>query len=121
MNIHAEIIAEAKENICIVHLKGEIDVSYLPDFENVVKPLLDNAYYQAFILDCENLLFIDSKIVGYIAYLYTTLSKTSRKLFIADTNETINDILTLVGLKSVIPYYDSVEETLKNILIPTAK
>ena len=121
MTVHAEITAEAKGNICLVHLNGEIDVSYLPDLENVVKPLLENAYYQAFVLDCENLLFIDSKIVGFMAYLYTTLTKNNRKLFIADTNETINDILTLVGLKTLIPYYDSAEEALKNILIPAAK
>lgn len=121
MAIHGEITTEAKGNVCIVHLKGEIDVSYLPELESNVKPLLENVNYAAIILDCENLIFIDSKIVGFIAYLYTNLMKASRKLAIVDINETIDDILTLVGLKTLIPYYDSVEKALNNILIPAVK
>jgi len=121
MAVHGEITTEAKGSVCIVHLKGEIDVTYLPELESNVKPLLENMSYAAIILDCENLIFIDSKIVGFIAYLYTSLMKADRKLAIADINETIDDILTLVGLKTLISYYDSVEKALNNILILVAK
>lgn len=100
----------------VIHLAGEVDVNRLSELEKAVTPLLNQATVKILILDCDGLEFIDSKVVGYIAYLHTTLSKSQRQLAVAHVNETINDILTLVGLNAIIPFYDSVEvaiETLK--------
>jgi anti-anti-sigma factor len=121
MAVHGEITTEARGSASIVHLKGEIDVSYLPELESNARPLLENASYTTIIFDCENLLFIDSKIVGFTAYMYTSLTKSGRRLVITHINETINDILTLVGLKALIPYYNTLEEALNNTLTPVAK
>jgi len=107
-----KITPEARGNTYIIHLEGEIDVAALPQLESAMKPLVENVSINVFVLDCANLMFIDSKVVGYMAYLYTTLSHAQRKLMFAATNETINDILTLVGLTSIIPSFATVDKAL---------
>lgn len=110
-----KITSEAKGNTYIIHLTGEIDVTILPQLEAAIKPLLADTNIQAFILDCANLMFIDSKVVGYMAYLYTTLTHSQRKFMFAAQNETVNDILTLVGLTSIVSSFKTVDEALSNI------
>jgi anti-anti-sigma factor len=115
MSTTVQITTEAKDNAYIIHMIGEIDVSNLSDLESIIKPIIDNANVKAIILDCKDLLFIDSKVVGYIAYLSTTFGHSERKLLIASANETINDILTLVGLTAIVPQFSTIDEALVNI------
>lgn len=115
MGTEVKITTEAKDNAYIVHMVGEIDISNLSDLESVIKPIIDNADAKALILDCTGLMFIDSKVVGYIAYLSTTFGHSERKLLIASANETINDILTLVGLTTIVQQFTTVDEALANI------
>jgi anti-anti-sigma factor len=113
-----QITPEAKENTYIIHLSGEIDITNLPEFESVMKPLLQNTNIQNFILDFNGLMFIDSKVVGYLAYLHTTLTHSKRKLIFSATNETINDILTLVGLTTIVPQFATVDEAFNSLTAP---
>ena len=116
----AQITSEAiKNNLYVIHLSGEIDINSLPDLENTVKPIIEKEDIQGIVLDCKELTFIDSKIVGFIAYLYTNLSNAKRKLIITGANETINDILTLVGLTAIVPNFSSIDEAI-NQLTPSA-
>ena len=98
-----------------IHLIGEIDVNYLPQLENTIKPITEMTQLKGIILDCKKLVFIDSKIVGFIVYLYTKLSQSDRKLIIAETNETINDIMTLVGLSTIIQFTPTFDEAVKQL------
>ncbi|MFH0820915.1 MAG: STAS domain-containing protein [Candidatus Peregrinibacteria bacterium] len=93
----------------IAHLKGEVDVNQLPDLDAALKPALADPGLKTLILDCRELEFIDSKIVGFIAYLRTTLAKSQRQLCLAGLQETVNDILSLVGLTQIIPCFPTVE------------
>lgn len=115
-------MAEAKietkvenNNICVVHIVGEVDSGNLPELEGVLKPIIDDVKIKHIVFNCNDLIFIDSKVVGYIAYLHTTLSNVSRFIAFAQTNETINDILMLVGLTTIIPQFNTTEDALSNL------
>lgn len=97
----------------VAHLKGEIDVHRLPEAEAGLKPLVENSALTTLVLDARELTFIDSKVVGYIAYLRTTYTKSGRHLCLVGVNETVNDILSLVGLMQVIPHFATLDEALK--------
>lgn len=99
----------------VAHLKGEIDVTVLPQLEGVLKPLLEKAELKILVLHCRDLRFIDSKVVGFMAYLRTNFAKNKRQLFLAETNETVNDILSLVGLNQIIPHFGTLQEALKSL------
>lgn len=115
MTIPPRITPEIRGDLCIIHMAGEVDVTALPELESVAKPILENADIKNFVLDFKELLFIDSKIVGFMAYLYTTLMHSHRKLIFAAANETVNDILTLVGLTGIIPSFASVDEVISKL------
>ena len=112
----AQIEIKIIDNLyCLIHLSGEVDINNLDELEKAVAPMIEKKSIKAFVIDCSDLKFIDSKIVGYIAYLHTTLNRSGRKLAIANTNETINDILILVGLTTIIPVFDSAEEAIQSL------
>ena len=111
----AQISQEKVENAYVIHMSGEIDVSNLPELEGVVNPLVQDTSVTSFVLDAGGLDFIDSKVVGYMAYLYSTLSKSGRKIVFAQTNSTINDILTLVGLTNIVSSYPTLDEALNSL------
>ncbi|MBU0578346.1 anti-sigma factor antagonist [Patescibacteria group bacterium] len=118
MPIVAQIKAELIENTYyVIHMTGEIDVNQLPVLESITKPLLEENNVKGFVINCSELTFIDSKIVGYIAYLYTTLTHSNKKLLIAGANDTINDILTLVGLNAIITFFPTVDEAIQSFNI----
>ncbi|PIZ74283.1 hypothetical protein COY07_00890 [Candidatus Peregrinibacteria bacterium CG_4_10_14_0_2_um_filter_43_11] len=94
---------------------GEIDASNLPEMENILMPLIQNTALIDFVLDCENLTFIDSKVVGYMAYLHTTLARKNRRLLLVAANESVSDIFSLVGLTEIIPYFDSTDLALNSL------
>ena len=106
---HSEL--QVHTSYLFLHLSGEVDVDYLPTLEKQMEAPLKKVF-QLLIIDCQNLEFIDSKIVGYMAYLYTTLAKSKKNIVFLNVNETVNDILTLVGLTSIIPLFNSREEAL---------
>lgn len=116
----AKITTEIKNNSYVVHMTGEIDISNLSYLESSIKPSIDNMSIEAIVLDCKDLMFIDSKVVGYFAYLYKTFSNSNRKIIIVSANETINDILTLVGLTAIIPQFTTIEEYFQNLTTVTA-
>ena len=90
-------------NAITINMIGEMDVNRLPEFEEEAKKVLQKPEISQVILNMERMSFMDSKTIGYIAYLYTTLKRTNRKLIISKPNENIIDILTLVGLNQIIP------------------
>ncbi len=102
-----------ENSIGLIHAEGEIDQSNLPDLESAVKPLIENPALKTLIFNCTDIAFVNSKVVGYVAYLHTTLVKSDRHLVLAAMNETLSDIFALVGLTSIISHYETVEEAVE--------
>jgi anti-anti-sigma factor len=98
----------------VVNLSGEIDESNLPEFENVVNPLVQDLNNKVLIFNLKGLEFISSKVIGHFAYLYTTLKHSQRKIILADLDQDIKDIFALVGLDQMIASYPTLEEALRN-------
>lgn len=101
--------------IKIVNVAGELDESNLPEFEAVVNPLIQDETIKALIFNLEGLEFMSSKIIGYLASVYTKLSSSQRQIIATNINQTINDILVLVGLDQLLTVYSTVDEALNNL------
>jgi anti-anti-sigma factor len=120
MSIPPKITPETRGDICIIHMAGEVDAISLPQLESAAKPMLGNANIKNFVLDFKELLFIDSKVVGYMAYLYTTLTRSRRKLIFSGANGAVNDILTLVGLTGAVQTFATDDEAINQLAISNA-
>ncbi|MBU1017750.1 STAS domain-containing protein [Patescibacteria group bacterium] len=102
-------------SVQIVHLSGELDESNLPDFEQVIRPLVADLSCKVLLFDLDGLKFISSKVIGQFAYLYTTLSHSQRQLVLVRMDENIKDIFALVGLDQIIPTHPDIESALSNL------
>ena len=93
---------EGNNTVKVIHVAGELDETNLPQFEAAIAPLMEDPSVKVFIFNFMELKFMNSKVIGYFAYLYTTLNKDKRRIIFASYNQTIHDILTLVGLDKLV-------------------
>lgn len=106
---------ENNSSVRVVKLEGELDESNLPQFEEGVSPVLQDASVTVIIFDFGDLAFMSSKAIGYFASVYNTLKAAQRDLVIAQADETIKDILALVGLDQLITIYPTLDEALQSV------
>lgn len=93
---------EGSQAMKVVHVAGELDETNLPNFEEVVTPLALDEKVKVLVFNFMGLKFMNSKVIGYFAYLYTTMSRSQRKIIFACYNQTIRDIMMLVGLDKLV-------------------
>ncbi len=93
---------EGSQAMKVVHVTGELDETNLPNFEEVVTPLALDEKVKVLVFNFMGLQFMNSKVIGYFAYLYTTMSRSQRKIIFACYNTTIRDIMMLVGLDKLV-------------------
>ncbi len=101
---------ENKPEVALVVLTGSIDESNLEEFKLVANPLMDDKSKSILALDVTSLEYINSKVVGYLASLYTLGQVTNTKIVIVGENPNIMDILSLVGLTTLIEQKKSINE-----------
>lgn len=105
-----EIEDSSKENAKVVHLNGELDELSIESLKEDIDPLLSNRSLTELILDLSNLEFINSKGIGYIVSIHTHLAKDGRVMKLASANEAVMDVISLVGLTTIIPYFTTLDE-----------
>jgi len=100
----------------LISLEGQIDEDNLREFDEFVDPITkSNHNYLVFSL--ENLEFINSKVIGYLAAMHIRLTENKKQMIFMKTNPEIFDILELVGLTQIIPVFDTetkMVEAIKN-------
>jgi len=112
---------EGNGAIKVIHVAGELDESNLPQFEAAITPLMEDKAVKVLIFNFMELKFMNSKVIGFFAYLYSTLNKDKRRIIFASYNQTIHDILTLVGLDKLVessPTLDSAIQSAYGLINP---
>ena len=93
--------------------KGQIDESNLPEASSKLDIIVADTETRYILLNFKALEFINSKVIGYLASLYSDASEKGKKVMIVEANEGIMDILSLVGLTTIIDYYPTLEEAIE--------
>ena len=105
-----EITDSTNPSAKVVSLKGELDESVLDSLKTQLDPILDDSNILTMILNFQDLEFINSKGIGYLVSIHTHLSKDARKMIMVAASEAVMDVISLVGLTSIIPYFATMEE-----------
>lgn len=108
----AEITDGNSPSVKVVHLSGELDEVSIEKLRLYVDPLLNDKNVVKIIFDFTNLEFINSKGIGYLVSVHTHLAKDGRALELAGAVEPVMDVIALVGLTSIIPYYATLGDAL---------
>jgi anti-anti-sigma factor len=96
----------------VVGISGEMDEPSLQDIKLNIDPVLNDPNVKFVIFDFKDLAYINSKGIGYLVAVHTHLSKNQRKLILASAQEAVMDVMSLVGLTSIIPHHEKLEEAL---------
>ncbi len=96
----------------VVRFKGELDEIGIEPLKAQLDPLLENTSIKKVIFDLVDLEFINSKGIGYLVSVHTHLTKMGSRLILARASERVMDVISLVGLTSIIPYFSVMEEAL---------
>ena len=105
----------ANSAIKVVSIAGEMDESNLESLKPQLDPLLNDMNVKTLLLDLRQLEFINSKGIGYLVSIHTHLSKDQRAIVLAGANEAVMDVISLVGLTSIIKYFNTMEEALASL------
>jgi len=108
----AEITDTNKPEAKIVHLKGELDETSIENLKAQLDKHLDDKVVLELIFDLTNLEFINSKGIGYIVSIHTHLAKDGRTIKLVGANNAVMDVITLVGLTTIIPYFATLDEAM---------
>jgi anti-anti-sigma factor len=111
----AEIADTSNPGAKIIALKGELDESVLDNLRAQLEPIWNNASVQTFIFNLHDLEFINSKGIGFLVSIHSHLARGKRHLIIVDAQEAVMDVISLVGLTSIISYYDTLDEALASL------
>lgn len=99
-------------NVKVVYLNGELEEISVAELKSQIDPILADANIHKLIFDLTKLTFINSKGIGYLVSVHTHLAKDARAMVMAGATEPVMDVISLVGLTSIIPYHVTLEEAL---------
>ena len=111
----AEVQDSSNPEAKIIVLKGEFDESVLEGLKTQIDPLLTDVNIKTLLFNFHDLEFINSKGIGFLVSIHTHLAKDGRKMVIADAQEAVMDVVSLVGLTSIIPYYATLDEAIASL------
>ncbi len=91
------------QNELYLYLDGELDQSVADDLRQQIDQYLDKVNPKKVIFDMKKLLFMDSTGIGLIMGRYKKLRKRQIPIFITNPNSSIDKVLKISGLYSIIP------------------
>jgi anti-anti-sigma factor len=96
----------------LVTLSGELDESVLDDFRSKLDAIWNDQNIRIIVFNLHDLQFINSKGIGFFVSVHSHLAKDKRRLMLAEAQEAVMDVMSLVGLTSIIPHYETLHEVL---------
>jgi len=67
------------------------------------------------IFNLDNLKYLNSKSIWYIADIFSNLEENNGNMFICNCNEWVKDVLELVWITTIIPTVDTINQALEEI------
>jgi len=114
-DINVTITETANAEARAVALSGELDEVSVDTVKAQLDTVINDTGVKYLILDFTDLSFINSKGIGFLVWIHTHLAKEQRQLMLVAANEAVMDVISLVGLPTIVPYHKDVEEALANL------
>lgn len=107
-------VKEIEKDINMISLRGELDMYNSAELKGYITSLEDKHGY-AFIVDCEDLSYIDSSGVSTLIYFYSTLQKQRMSLWFVNVRGAVKKVIELTKLQGFLPIAETVEEVFEAI------
>ena len=113
---HIKEIIESGEFI-IIRLKGNIDSSTIPIFDEDLDDIIEKYLDKHVILNFKEVKQVDTSTLAMLIELLDKLQKTERKLILANINQTeLDERIEISKVGALFTVYETEEEALKRLV-----
>ena len=107
-------VKEIEKDINLITLSGELDMYTSPSLKEFIDNV-DNRQVDVYIIDCEELTYLDSSGVSTLIYAYSKFQKRRLGLWFVNINGSVQKVIELTKLEGFLPISDSIETVLEKI------
>ncbi len=100
--------------VYIIYVNGEMDLNNSYKHKELVMKMLEKNV-QAFIINLEQVDYIDSSGIGALIYICSTVKKMNLKLAITNIHGSVKKVIELTKLMGYFPITNSIEEALQQM------
>jgi len=97
--------------VYIIDVNGEMDLYNSYKLKELVLKMLEKNV-KSFIINLEQVDYIDSSGIGALIYICSTIKKMNLKLYISNIHGSVKKVIELTKLMGYLPIANSVEEAL---------
>jgi len=97
--------------VFIIDVNGEMDLYNSYKLKELVMKMLEKNV-KAFIINLEQVDYIDSSGIGALIYICSTIKKMNLKLYIVNIHGSVKKVIELTKLMGYFPIANSVDEAL---------
>jgi anti-sigma B factor antagonist len=107
-----ELKIRKNENIYIIDILGEMDLYNSYKLKELLMKMIEKKI-EHFIINLEDVEYIDSSGIGALIYITSTIKKMSLKLAITNVHGSVKKVIELTKLSSFFPILPGLEEAIK--------
>ncbi|MBN1797265.1 MAG: anti-sigma factor antagonist [Spirochaetales bacterium] len=109
-----ELKVRKYSNTYIIDVNGEMDLYNSYKLKELVLKMIEKKIGQ-FIINLENVDYIDSSGIGALIYICSTIKKINMKLQITNIHGSVKKVIELTKLMGYFPISNSVEDAISKI------
>jgi anti-sigma B factor antagonist len=98
----------------IIDVNGEMDLYNSYKLKELITKMLEKKVTR-FIINLENVDYIDSSGIGALIYICSTIKKLNLRLAITNIHGSVKKVIELTKLMSYFPIVNSIEEALQKM------
>jgi len=111
-----EIKKKQADNIIIFEFSWELDETNADKtFTSIYDAIGWDYTGKKIIFNLAGLKYLNSKSIGYIADIFSNIEENEGQMYISNCDEGVRDVLELVGIITIIPTVDTVEEAITSL------
>ncbi|MDD4151117.1 MAG: STAS domain-containing protein [Candidatus Gracilibacteria bacterium] len=108
-----EVNKKLENGILIFGFKGELDETNADKTFTAIYTDIGEFEGKKVIFNLSELKYLNSKSIGYIADIFSNLEDANGQMYITNCDEGVKDVLELVGITTIIPTVDTIEEAIE--------
>lgn len=110
-----KITTDMQSGVFIVRIEGELDLSSVNEFRQIVDQVLDNQSSKYLLMNLAKLTFIDSSGLGAILGRYKKVNLLGGKILVTNVKPQITRIFELSGLHKILAVYPTEAKALEQL------
>lgn len=104
-----------QDGIMVIEFNGELDETNADKTFTKIYEDIGEFSDKKIAFNFIGLKYLNSKSIGYIADVFSNIEDNDGQMYICNCDEGVKDVLELVGITTIIPIADTLEEAIEEM------